>query len=223
MIFNSYSLCFQLYFSLLLLSFRLKLFILLLYNLVMSLPVTCWDGKKIRWKFFSIIIIMKVVCNAALVSRRRLGAAVLPLLLIGYVCPGEAGPVSQSFSKVLRSPATYRAAEEVSLHAQHAETAEESNIRLNVPVNSDMDHMSICCLHANILDFYLNNILNHFDDQDPRMHQLHSDLGRVSFDLKERGCNVVHYRDHQHTVQFRNKLAKMEHGRGLNKAMSEIA
>ncbi|XP_061663417.1 interleukin-22 [Syngnathoides biaculeatus] len=165
---------------------------------------------------------MKFAGTAALVSLRRIGAAVLALLLIGYVWPGEAGPVSQPLSKVLRSPATYQAAEEVSLHAQHSETDEESNIRLNVPVHSDMDHMSVCCLHANILDFYVNTIFNHLSDQYPRLHQLHSDLSRASLDLKEHGCNLVRYRDHQHVVQFRNKLAKMEHGRGLIKAMSEM-
>uniref|UniRef100_A0A3Q3DVP4 Uncharacterized protein n=1 Tax=Hippocampus comes TaxID=109280 RepID=A0A3Q3DVP4_HIPCM len=88
----------------------------------------------------------------------------------------------------------------VVVQAQRSETEEESNVRLNV------DHMTICCLHANILDFYLNNVLNHVGNQHPRMHQLHSDLDRASEDLKEHGCNAVHYRDHRHVARFRNKL-----------------
>ncbi|XP_077357276.1 interleukin-22 [Festucalex cinctus] len=83
--------------------------------------------------------------------------------------------------------------------------------------------MTVCCLHANILDFYLNNVFNHVDNQQlPRMHQLHNDLSRASGDLQRGGCNVMHYRDHQHAVQFRNKLATMDSGRGLNKALSEV-
>ncbi|XP_037098730.1 uncharacterized protein LOC119116965 isoform X2 [Syngnathus acus] len=164
-------------------------------------------------------IIMKAVGIAALVSLRLLG--VLALLLIGCVRRGEAGPVFRPLSPVLRSPNTYRAAEEVSLHAQRSETEEESNVRLNVPV-ADEEHVVVCCLHSNILDFYLKDVFDGLDDRHPRMHQLHSDLSRAGQDLKEHGCNAPHYQDHRHVVQFRDKLAQMDSSRGLKKALSEV-
>ncbi|XP_077399388.1 interleukin-22 [Vanacampus margaritifer] len=164
---------------------------------------------------------MKAVGTTAFVSLRHLGAGVLTLLLIGCVHQGEAGPVHPTRSSVLRNRDTFLAAKEVSLHAQRSETEDESNIRLNVEANA-RDHITICCLHANILDFYLNNIFNHVDNQHPKMHQLHSDLSKASDDLQRRGCNVTHYQDHQHAVQFRNKLAMMDSGRALNKALSEV-
>ncbi|XP_037098731.1 uncharacterized protein LOC119116965 isoform X3 [Syngnathus acus] len=157
---------------------------------------------------------------AALVSLRLLG--VLALLLIGCVRRGEAGPVFRPLSPVLRSPNTYRAAEEVSLHAQRSETEEESNVRLNVPVADEEEHVVVCCLHSNILDFYLKDVFDGLDDRHPRMHQLHSDLSRAGQDLKEHGCNAPHYQDHRHVVQFRDKLAQMDSSRGLKKALSEV-
>ncbi|XP_068505754.1 interleukin-22 isoform X2 [Syngnathus scovelli] len=162
---------------------------------------------------------MKAVGIAALVSRRLLG--VLALLLIGCVRRGEAGPVVQPLSSVLRSPNTYRAAQQVSLHAQRSETAEESDVRLNVPVVNE-EQVVVCCLHSNILDIYLKDVFDGLDDRHPRMHQLHSDLSRAGQDLKERGCNAPHYQHHRHVVQFRDKLAQMDRSRGLKKALSEV-
>lgn len=48
--------------------------------------------------------------------------------------------------------------------------------------------MKVCCLHANILDFYLNNILPHHRAEDQHMQRLRVDLGRISLDLRTHGC-----------------------------------
>lgn len=170
---------------------------------------------------------MKMISAAVSFLRPAVTAAMLvlfPLLLIGWAEQAASLPVDRSLSEPLRNPQTHQAVQDISKHAQGLQTEDDSSSRLMPRVNTDQDHMKICCLHANILDFYLNNILNqhHGHHVHPNMTRLRVDMNRVSEDLQNQGCNVTHYQDHHHAVQFRRKLAKLGPKRGLNKAVGEI-
>ncbi|XP_024913196.1 interleukin-22 [Cynoglossus semilaevis] len=147
---------------------------------------------------------------------------VLSLFLIGWVEHTVALPTNRHLSPVLRNKDTYQAVHEVSKHFQGLETADESSTKLLPNVDRNKDHMSICCLHANILDFYMNNILTHHCKRHDKILRLKVDLARVSEDLQTHGCNVTHYHDDHHAVEFRKKLAKMDGERGIIKAVGEI-
>uniref|UniRef100_A0A4W5KPH2 Interleukin 22 n=1 Tax=Hucho hucho TaxID=62062 RepID=A0A4W5KPH2_9TELE len=80
----------------------------------------------------------------------------------------------------------------VQLVAQHAQSSDnDTDTKLMPDIDTKKNHRDICCLHANILDFYLSNILTTKEKQDkhhPKLPALKEDLARVSRDLKEHGC-----------------------------------
>ncbi|CAL8242627.1 unnamed protein product [Merluccius merluccius] len=128
-------------------------------------------------------------------------------------------------SDVLHSDDAYLAARDVSRKAQDVEAEEDSSIRLisgKVQLSQGHHQNQICCLHANILDYYLLNVLQNHDGFHPRMPHLKTDLARISQDLSHHGCNVTHYHDHHNAVEFREKLIKMQGQRGITKAIGEI-
>ncbi|KAM4570222.1 interleukin-22 [Odontesthes bonariensis] len=160
-----------------------------------------------------------------LVSILRPAAAMLAILLvIGWSQQVVAHPVKKLLDGPLLDPSVQETILHVSQNAQKSEPEEDTSIRL-IPRREDpedQEHLTICCLHANILDFYLRNILPHHNTEYPSIPKLRIDLHRVSEDLKTHGCNVTHYHNHHQAVEFRRKLEEMEGERGINKAVGEI-
>uniref|UniRef100_A0A8C9WCA0 Uncharacterized protein n=1 Tax=Scleropages formosus TaxID=113540 RepID=A0A8C9WCA0_SCLFO len=71
---------------------------------------------------------------------------------------------------------------------QAQELDEDTETRLIPSVRHDKKtNLYVCCLHANILDFYLWNVLT-TEDRYPDLDTVRTELARVSRDLSLQGC-----------------------------------
>uniref|UniRef100_H3CLX2 Interleukin 22 n=2 Tax=Tetraodon nigroviridis TaxID=99883 RepID=H3CLX2_TETNG len=140
-------------------------------------------------------------------------------LLIGW---SELAPVHlphKALSPPLDDEQTHKAVEEVANQAQLEQ--DDPSVRLMPHPPAGPDNLEICCLHANILDFYLLNVLSHHSTDNQHTRRLRSDLSRISHDLEAHGCNITRYHDHQHAVKFRQRY--FEHGQHRRtKALGEV-
>uniref|UniRef100_A0A3P8YAV2 Uncharacterized protein n=1 Tax=Esox lucius TaxID=8010 RepID=A0A3P8YAV2_ESOLU len=89
-------------------------------------------------------------------------------------------------SAPLQNADTDALVQQVARHAQSSDT--DTNVKLMPDVDTKKNHRDICCLHANILDFYLSNILISDNHKHPKLPELKEHLARVSKDLKDHGC-----------------------------------
>ncbi|KAK6488334.1 interleukin-22-like [Huso huso] len=81
--------------------------------------------------------------------------------------------------------------------------------------NNQMAAQHVCCLHVNILNFYITHVLNTSEEKDPHMRSVTQDLHRISEDQKS--CVSTHNIFHKFKEDFK-KLGK----RGNNKAIGEL-
>nr|ATW72332.1 interleukin 22 [Plecoglossus altivelis] len=155
-------------------------------------------------------------------------AVVLAVMMLSLCCYRDviakplrkgSGAPPQPISPVLHSPDTYSAVREVSRHAQNEDM--EVAVRLIPSPNIRGDHQKVCCLHANILGYYLHSILPLRHNMHNQMPQLREDLARVARDLSTHGCVIDEYDDHESSVAFKNELKKMG-DKGINKAIGEV-
>ncbi|XP_028305892.1 uncharacterized protein LOC114465226 [Gouania willdenowi] len=161
--------------------------------------------------------------NSSAAAIVPVGTAVLCLLLlIGK--QAWCHPVDKPLSPALHDDDTFNDINDISKHAQ-SQMEDDGSVRLIPKVihreHPNKENLEICCLHANILDFYLNNILLHRDDQHPNMPRLKTNLDRISRDLKAQGCNIAHYHNHRHASEFRSTFNQMGE-KGVTKAVGEI-
>uniref|UniRef100_A0A8C7QMY5 Interleukin-22 n=1 Tax=Oncorhynchus mykiss TaxID=8022 RepID=A0A8C7QMY5_ONCMY len=156
-------------------------------------------------------------------STVQLVAAVVVVMSVCLLRESVAHSIHRPLSAPLHSADTDTMVQQVAQHAQSFDT--DTDTKLMPDIDTKKNHRDICCLHANILDFYLSNILTTKEKQDkhhPKLPALKEDLARVSRDLKEHGCAIKHYNDHHHSIAFRKKLSEMEEGKGIKKAIGEI-
>ncbi|XP_035257453.1 interleukin-22-like [Anguilla rostrata] len=123
-------------------------------------------------------------------------------------------------SAPLRNPHTHQRVRELAQHAQNLDN--DTDTRLMPPANhsDSQTNLYICCLHANILDFYLLNILT-TQEVYPHLASVRAELHRVSRDLERRGCSINHVKDHEHSKRFKEEFFKLGK-KGETKAIGEI-
>ncbi|KAJ8008862.1 hypothetical protein DPEC_G00082850 [Dallia pectoralis] len=152
----------------------------------------------------------------------QLRAAALVMMSVCLVRGAGARSIHRALSAPLHNADTDALVQQVARDAQSSDT--DTDIKLMPDIDTKKNHRDICCLHANILDFYLSNVLGTKDNikKHPKLPQLKEDLARVSRDLQEHGCAVKRYINDRHSIAFRKKLSEMGEGKGIRKAIGEI-
>uniref|UniRef100_A0AAZ3NV04 Interleukin-22 n=1 Tax=Oncorhynchus tshawytscha TaxID=74940 RepID=A0AAZ3NV04_ONCTS len=140
-------------------------------------------------------------------STVQLVAAVVVVMSVCLLRESVAHSIHRPLSAPLHSADTDTMVQQVAQHAQNSDI--DTDTKLMPDIDTKKNHRDICCLHANILDFYLSNILTTKEKT-------------ISRDLKEHGCAIKHYNDHHHSIAFRKKFSEMEEGKGIKKAIGEI-
>ncbi|TNM91503.1 interleukin-22 [Takifugu flavidus] len=143
-------------------------------------------------------------------------------LLIGWSEQAAVQHLHRALSPPLVDEGTYVAVEEVAKQAQREQDDPSVRLLPNIKPNQETRDLEICCIHANILDFYLNNVLPHHSSNNAHAHRLQTDLSRISRDLETHGCSINRYRDHQHAEEFSRRFFALDGRHRLNKALGEI-
>uniref|UniRef100_A0A674MFU6 Interleukin-24-like n=1 Tax=Takifugu rubripes TaxID=31033 RepID=A0A674MFU6_TAKRU len=112
-------------------------------------------------------------------------------LLIGWSEQAAVQHLHRVLSPPLVDEDTYVAVDEVAKQAQREQDDPSVRLLPNIKPNQETRDLEICCIHANILDFYLNNVLPHHSSNNAHAHRLQTDLSRISQDLETHGCVSV--------------------------------
>uniref|UniRef100_A0A3Q3W7L1 Interleukin 22 n=1 Tax=Mola mola TaxID=94237 RepID=A0A3Q3W7L1_MOLML len=157
---------------------------------------------------------------SAFISFSRPGATTsVFLLLIGWMEVVVGHPLHEPLSPPLQNEEMYEIVDKVAKHAQRLQ--DDPSTRLLPSVNTTgQDPMKICCLHAKILDFYLDNILPYHNGE--HVDQLKINLGRISHDLQSHTCHVTHNHNQQHFVKYKKNFFTMSEEHRVIKAAGEI-
>ncbi|XP_018611365.1 interleukin-22 [Scleropages formosus] len=123
-------------------------------------------------------------------------------------------------SAPLDNPGTSQRVRELAWAAQQLDDDHEIRLIPSERNIIDKTNLYICCLHANILDFYLGNILQ-TEEKFPHLSTVTIDLARISRDLSEKGCSIKHVNEHEHSRSFTEQFHKLGK-KGQTKAIGEI-
>ncbi|XP_048872841.1 interleukin-22 [Brienomyrus brachyistius] len=129
-------------------------------------------------------------------------------------------PKSEHRSPPLDNPSTIQRISEIAKTAQQMDDDHETRLIQSEKNYRNETDLFVCCLHANILDFYLGHVLN-TEDKFPDLATVKTDLDRISRDLTAKGCSIKHVNDHGHSHRFKESFHKMGK-RAQKKAMGEI-
>uniref|UniRef100_A0A3B3QJT2 Interleukin 22 n=1 Tax=Paramormyrops kingsleyae TaxID=1676925 RepID=A0A3B3QJT2_9TELE len=127
---------------------------------------------------------------------------------------------SEHRSPPLDNHSTFQRISEIAKTAQEMDDDHETRLIQSEKHYRNETDLFVCCLHANILDFYLGNVLN-TEEKFPDLATVKTDLDRISRDLTVKGCSIKHVNDHGHSNKFKESFHKMGK-RAQTKAMGEI-